>query len=188
MVVLFLIIINVVIFFVPFLINFGGRYGDSFLNFVSLGWKSNPDILDGEYYRLLTSNFLHGGLTHLLLNMLSLYNIGPSVLAMYNSSNLLFLLTYLFSGICGSLFSFYFNPAAPSLGASGAIMGLVGAYLAFAILAKNGSALQIVILNIVIIFALGLSDSRIDNYGHLGGLICGFVLFFIFYYFRLIPA
>ena len=135
---------------------------------------------------LLTSNFLHGGVTHLLLNMISLFNVGPSILAIYNS-NLLFLLIYLLSGITGSLFSYLFNSGVPSLGASGAIMGLVGALLAYSILARDYSALQIILLNIVIIFGIGLSDSRIDNYGHLGGLICGFCLGAIFIIFKLIP-
>jgi rhomboid protease GluP len=187
MVVLILIFINVAVFILPFVVNFTGASSDSFLNYISLGWKSNPEIRDGEYYRLLTSNFLHAGVTHLLLNMLSLYNVGPSVLAIYNS-NLLFLIIYLVSGITGSLFSFFFNPGVPSLGASGAIMGLVGALLAYAILFKDYSTLQIILINIVIIFGLGLSDSRIDNYGHLGGLICGFLLGAFFIVFKLIPT
>ncbi len=175
MVFLILIIINIVVFAIPFVFNFG-RFGrDSFTSFISLGWKSNPDIISGDYYRFLTSTFLHGSFLHLLFNMISLYNVGPVVLLIYRDS-FKFLLIYIVSGIVGSLFSFLFNPNVPSLGASGSIMGLVGAVLAYAIITRDYSTLGSVMINILFIFGIGLSDPRIDNFGHLGGLVGGFIL------------
>ncbi|MEM1312414.1 MAG: rhomboid family intramembrane serine protease [Patescibacteria group bacterium] len=186
MLVILLIAINVVVFVIPYVINFGGRYGNSFLNFVSLGWKSNPQIADGELYRLLTSNFLHGSVTHLVLNMLALYNLGFSVLRVYGGNNLLFILTYIFSSICGSIFSFIFNPQNPSLGASGAIMGLIGSLMSYAIIYRNGALFQDIVINLVIIGVIGVTVSRIDNFGHIGGFLCGFVMYFVLHYLNFI--
>ncbi len=168
-----LIVTNVFVYFLPSLVNFNGPYPTSFQNFLSLGWKENAEIRDGEYYRLFTSNFLHANLTHLFVNMFSLYNVGPVVNTVYG--NLGFALIYFLSGIGSSFASFQFNPT-PSVGASGAIFGLVGALLAYSIIEGNTQLLTNILVIIAINAAIGFFSPQIDNIGHLGGLVCGFVL------------
>lgn len=168
-----LIIVNIIIFFIPTLVNFNGPSLNSFQNFLMLGWKDNSAIRDGEYYRLFTSNFLHADMTHLFVNMFSLYNVGPSVTFIFG--NLGFSLIYFLSGIGSSLSSFFFN-GNPSVGASGAIFGLVGALLAFAIFNGDGSLFANILIVIAINVAIAFFSPRIDNWGHLGGLVCGFVI------------
>jgi membrane associated rhomboid family serine protease len=93
------------------------------------GAKLSGPILRGEQlYRLITPIFLHGGLTHLAINTASLLNIGPQVESIMGKNR--FLATYLASGAFGNYVSSLFSPN-PSVGASGAIFGLVGAYYTF---------------------------------------------------------
>mmetsp|Transcript_32820 Transcript_32820/g.128899 ORF Transcript_32820/g.128899 Transcript_32820/m.128899 type:complete len:188 (+) Transcript_32820:358-921(+) len=141
-----------------------------------MGAKVNRAIAEGQFYRLLTSMFLHGSLGHLLVNSLSTYSIGPSVESWFGKKR--FIALYLFSGFCGNLMSFYFLPQ-PSIGASGAVFGLLGA-LAFFLLRHRGLIrgsernLTRFAYVIAINFAMGLSpNSQIDNFGHLGGLLGG---------------
>ncbi|NJL96825.1 rhomboid family intramembrane serine protease [Candidatus Gracilibacteria bacterium] len=172
-----IIALNSLIFALPFVINFsesGG--GNSFLYFLSLGWKSNPDIADGEYYRLLTASFLHGGVFHLLVNMYSLWQVGPIVLRLFNPLG--FSLVYLGSGVAGNLFSYWFN-VRPSVGASGAIMGLLGSLVAVGLRTGNFGIISSVFLNLVIIALYGLSTDVIDNWGHLGGFVGGVLVAFL---------
>jgi membrane associated rhomboid family serine protease len=93
------------------------------------GAKLSGPILRGEQlYRLITPIFLHGGLSHLAINTASLLNIGPQVESIMGKNR--FLATYLASGAFGNYVSSLFSPN-PSVGASGAIFGLVGAYYTF---------------------------------------------------------
>lgn len=172
-----LILVNIIVFLLPNFISFGGNGFDNFTRFLSLGWKSNSDIRDGEYYRLLTSNFLHADVIHLFFNMFSLYQVGPAVAQIFGSTG--FSVIYLSSGITGSLFSFFFNPLRPSVGASGAIFGLVGALLAYSLVTGNMGLLGNIILIIIINGAYGLQNGQIDNWGHLGGLVAGTVVAFL---------
>lgn len=169
-----LIVINVVVFAIPYLVRVEGSYADSVVNFLMLGWKDNSLIRDGEYYRLLTSGFLHGSLTHLFFNMFSLWNIGG---VMFRSglptfSPLQFLLIYFLSLLGGSLFSFWFNPY-PSVGASGAILGLLGALFTLSIVRGYSGLFSNIVGNIAILAILGFTVGRIDNWGHLGGFLTG---------------
>jgi len=93
------------------------------------GAKISEQILNGrQLYRLITPVFLHGGLSHLAINTASLINIGPQLESVMGKNR--FLATYLVSGAVGNLVSSVFSPN-PSVGASGAIFGLVGAYYTF---------------------------------------------------------
>ncbi|TCO73624.1 rhomboid family protein [Marinisporobacter balticus] len=141
---------------------------------IQFGAKYNPLIADGQYFRLITSMFIHIGVLHLLLNTYALKILGKDVEFMYGS--LKFILIYLLAGIFGSLASFLFSNAV-SAGASGAIFGLMGAYLYFGIRkptifsSRYGmNIITMLILNIV----FGLTNSNIDNFAHLGGLMGGF--------------
>jgi rhomboid protease GluP len=144
-----------------------------------LGWKDNLMIFLGhEYWRLLTAIFLHGGIVHLLMNGFSLYVVGPDTERVYGT--LRFVGVYLLSGLAGSVLSYTFSPN-PSVGASGAIFGLVGALIVFfyttrQILGEFGRAqLQglgaILLINLV----FGFTTPGIDNLGHIGGLIGGLI-------------
>ena len=142
----------------------------------SFGIMDGDLIKKGEYFRLLSPVFLHGGIIHLFINCYSLMAIGPICEKMYG--NLKFLIIYLLSGIGGFIFSFALTKSL-SLGASGAIFGIVGALLYFgvqkpvAFKAMFGTFLiGVTILNL----AFGFCVDDIDNFGHIGGLIAGFLL------------
>jgi membrane associated rhomboid family serine protease len=143
----------------------------------SLGWKISDRILRGEQlYRTVTPIFLHGGILHLATNMISLQRVGNDVEKLFGPSR--YLATYIVSGICGNLLSAWRSPN-PSLGASGAVFGVVGAYFVFLnrnewLLGEAGQAItnsigQTMISNIF----LGMVIPQIDQWGHLGGAVGG---------------
>jgi Uncharacterized membrane protein (homolog of Drosophila rhomboid) len=166
-----LIVVNILVFSLPYVVNFQGPF-DSFTNFLMLGWKDNAAIREGEYYRLVTSNFLHADITHLMVNMLSLYNVGPYVNSIFG--NLGFLLIFFASGIGSSFTSFWFNQN-PSVGASGAIFGLVGSLCAVAIATNNFALLANIGIVILINASIGFLTPNIDNWGHFGGFVIGLI-------------
>lgn len=178
--ILILIGFNIFIFFLPYIKQFGDGFMSSNDYFMTLGWKDNAAIKNGEYYRLLTSSFIHSGGMHLFFNMYSLFLVGPFVLHGYGA--LPFLLIYLLSAVGGSLVSFFFNPN-PSVGASGSLFGLIGSILVFAVSNQQLSILAniffIIVLNVVIGF---LPGSRIDNWGHLGGFLTGSLVALLYWF------
>lgn len=130
--------------------------------------------LDGEYYRLLTSAFLHAGTLHLLANMFALSQVGPVLEAALGRVR--FLALYLISALGGSAMSMVLSePTSFGVGASGAIFGLFGAF--YVVLRKQGrdtsSITMLLLINSVIGFLPGLN---IDWRAHLGGLITGAVV------------
>ncbi|WNS74294.1 rhomboid family intramembrane serine protease [Bacillus sp. DTU_2020_1000418_1_SI_GHA_SEK_038] len=151
----------------------GGSTNTSTL--IEYGAKFNPLILEGEWWRFFTPIFLHIGLLHLLMNTLALYYLGTTVERIYG--NVRFLFIYLLAGFFGSLLSFIFSPNL-SAGASGAIFGCFGALLYFGVIYpklffRTMGLNIIVILGINLVF--GFTMPSIDNAGHIGGLIGGFV-------------
>lgn len=141
-----------------------------------------------QYYRLFTCMFLHAGIIHLACNMYSLYFMGNLIEKIYGKIQ--FLIIYIISGIGCSLLSLAFldNMFTVSVGASGAIFGLFGAFLFFAI--KERNRLSKAVINniafvIIINLVLGASSARIDNYGHIGGLVTGIILSVMVYYYNL---
>ncbi|MBP1744795.1 MAG: conserved rane protein (rhomboid family), partial [Firmicutes bacterium] len=140
---------------------------------VFLGAKVNSLIAAGEIWRLATCMFLHGGIFHLALNMYSLYAVGPVIENFFGKKK--YTAIYFISGICSSLLSFYMTPEI-SIGASGAIFGVLGACLVFAVKMKNRIGKDFMINVIAVIginLFLGFSVSMVDNFGHIGGLIGG---------------
>lgn len=141
------------------------------------GAKINQFILQGEFWRFLTPAFLHGSIIHLSFNMYAIYSIGPSLERKYGSTS--FILLYIIGAIFGNVVSFLFSPNV-SLGASTAIFGLIAAQGVY--IYKNryllGSAAKPLLTNVLFMIAvnlfLGLSPG-IDNWGHLGGLVGGFL-------------
>lgn len=142
------------------------------------GAKINLLILEGQYWRFITPTLLHGSVLHLGFNMYALYVLGIGLERFYGHGR--FLGLYFIAGFAGNVMSFLFTPA-PSLGASTAIFGLIGAQGVFLyqnreIFGKPGQrALMNLVLIAVINLVFGLSPG-IDNWGHIGGLIAG-VLF-----------
>jgi len=132
-----------------------------------------------EWYRLITAMFLHGGLIHIGFNMMALMQLGPALEELYGSSRYFFL--YIFTGAFGFLVSSFIGNN--SLGASGGLLGLVGAMLA--ITSKRGGAYMRelrsrLVSNVVILFVLGFMGMGMDNWAHGGGLAAGFALGKIF--------
>lgn len=147
--------------------------------------KINELIRDGEYYRLLTSMFLHLNITHLLFNGYALYVIGRDVELLFGTVR--FALIYFLGGLSGALASFVFT-SAPSVGASGAIFAIFGAEMVYFYQHRelHGAAGRAHLQQLIFIMALnlglgffsttGAANFRIDNAGHIGGLIGGVVL------------
>ncbi|MCU1239888.1 MAG: hypothetical protein JWO71_614 [Candidatus Acidoferrum typicum] len=132
-----------------------------------------------QWYRVITAMFLHGGLIHIGFNMMSLMQLGPALEELYGSARYFFL--YIFTGAFGFLVSSFIGHY--SLGASGGLLGLVGAMLA--ITTKRGGSYMRelrsrLISSIVILFVLGWMGMGIDNWAHGAGLAAGFVLGKIF--------
>jgi membrane associated rhomboid family serine protease len=126
-------------------------------------------IADGEYYRLLTSMFLHYGLLHLALNMWALWVLGRELESSLGPGR--FLTLYLLSGLGGSVAAYVFAPEAMSAGASGAIYGLFAAlFVVFRRLNRDTSAI-ITVLVINLIFSLSVRSISLE--AHLGGLVTG---------------
>lgn len=167
--------INVFMYLITALLS--GNIIDSNVNvLVFLGAKVNQLIERGEYYRLVTCTFLHGGIVHLGFNMYALYTLGPSIENIYGKWR--YILIYFISGIASSILS-YFLSESISIGASGAIFGLLGAYLIIAFKLKNQVGKKFVSNIISVIFVnliIGFSIANVDNFGHIGGLIGGIII------------
>jgi len=127
-------------------------------------------VAEGEYWRLLTAAFLHGGILHLALNMYAIYLFGPPLEAALGRVR--FVAVYLISALGGSAFSYAFNdPRQPSLGASGAVFGLLGAF--FFVNRRLGRESTGLLVLLAINFAFGFIAPNIDWRAHLGGMIAG---------------
>jgi len=181
-----ILIANVIMFAATLLIGFAKGQGQGFGILFSvngealyrLGWAIPFRYADFNWYRLLTSTYLHGGLIHIGFNMMVLLDIGPVVEEVYGSARYFFF--YTICGISGSLLSARFS-SAPAVGASGAILGLVGVLIAITYRRSGAQIQQLrgrLISWVVTIFAIGLffSGLRTDNWGHFGGLAAGFLL------------
>jgi rhomboid protease GluP len=144
---------------------------------IVLGAKANDAIRAGQLWRFFTPMLLHGSLLHIGFNMYALYIFGIGLERRYGHGR--FLMLYILGGFAGSVFSFLFS-SANSIGASGAIFGLIGAEGIFLFQnrklfgAQVRGALNNVIFVVAINLFLGLQPG-IDNWGHMGGLLGGLV-------------
>lgn len=178
---LFIIIINVLVYLLSaFFSNdiFNINYQVLFL----LGGNYAPSVICGQYFRLFTCMFLHGGIVHIACNMYSLFIIGPQIEKIYGK--LSYVVIYFCAGILASIVSCVASPSTLSVGASGAIFGLIGALLAFACSERKrinkeyiSGLIQVLIINLLI----GFSIKNIDNSAHIGGAISGFIIGYIIY-------
>jgi rhomboid protease GluP len=140
--------------------------------------KSKPDILAGQFWRIISPMFVHVGITHIFVNMYSLYVIGPPVERFFGTVR--FLVIYFLSGIGGVALSLAFSPS-PSAGASGAIFGLLGALGAFLFIHRGlfgrmgQQQLRQIVVVAVLNLVIGLAPG-IDQWGHFGGFVTGIAL------------
>ena len=142
---------------------------------IQLGAKWNEGISNKEYWRFITSSFLHGNLIHLFLNQTALYVFGKEAESIYGPFRFLFI--FLFSSWCATLSSYIFSLNI-SIGASGAVFGLIGSLAGFYFLQKkklSGAELKFKTMYTLVIINLifGLVYPRVDNYAHIGGLLAG---------------
>lgn len=170
----FIVVLNIIFYIITAILS-KNIFSSDINVLVYMGAKVNQLISYGQYYRLILCMFLHGGIIHLGLNMYALVAIGPLVEKIYGKLKYIFI--YFFSGIIASVFSYIFSPSI-SIGASGAIFGLFGATLIFALKMKNRinkefiySIFSVIAVNLI----LGFSVANVDNFGHVGGLLGGIV-------------
>jgi len=144
------------------------------------GGKFRANILGGEWWRLVTAGFLHGGLIHIAMNCWVLYDLGPQVDEVYGTSR--FLTIYLLSSAGGFAASTFWS-AAPSIGASAALFGLIGAMIALGVRSQTsiGAAIRGMYIRWAIyglLFGL-LPYFHVDNAAHVGGLVTGFLIAYV---------
>ena len=162
-----LIAINVIMYFVPLVFGKNNMFIETFC-------IHGPSIRSGQYYRLLTGIFLHGSIIHLGCNCYALYVIGTQIESFLG--RIKYLVIYFISGLVGGLFSMIFNGATGSIGASGAIFGLMGAlaYFGYYYRVYFGNILKTQIIPLILLnLGLGFVLGGIDNFAHIGGLIGG---------------
>lgn len=153
-----------------------GSLADVPTNVLALLGANNIYFLkSGEIWRLLSYMFLHGSLIHLLVNMYSLYLIGTQIENYYGKTK--YIIIYIISGICGGLLSAVgIGANAISVGASGAIFGLLGAlaYFGYHYRLYLGNVLKTQIIPVIAInLLIGVMLTGIDNFCHIGGLVGG---------------
>jgi rhomboid protease GluP len=143
----------------------------------AMRWGGNyaEAVTQGEYWRLWTSNYLHYGILHLAVNMLSLNNIGRMLERFIGKWR--FAMLYTVTGIFASAVSIWWNQNSVGVGASGAILGIVGVLAALCTTnliekAARVQMLKSIGISILLMLAIGL-NAGIDNAAHLGGLLAG---------------
>ena len=175
-----IIVLNVLVFLYTDL--FAYSQNDAIVNAVALSWYA---VLEqGQWYRLLTCMFLHSNLEHIFNNMLILGYVGSCLEEKIGSIR--YGILYLASGIlagCASMgYNMLQNDNVVSIGASGAIFGVIGAML-FVVLARRNEEVRYSVRQIAVMAALslygGLTSQGVDNAAHFGGFIAGFILAWI---------
>lgn len=173
-----LLVVNILVFLADNVLAYTGNGYQGIGLLTLLGAKSNPEIIAGQYWRFITPMFLHGGILHIGFNSYFLYIVGRQIEQAYG--HLRFLALYFVSGVAGALASFVFSPDALSIGASGALFGIIGAWIPLLyrnkdVLANTQRQIRNIVQVIAINLLIGLSPG-IDNWAHLGGLTAGLLL------------
>uniref|UniRef100_A0A7S0ES09 rhomboid protease n=1 Tax=Hanusia phi TaxID=3032 RepID=A0A7S0ES09_9CRYP len=156
--------------------------GPSSEAFLELGAKYTPYILNGQAWRLVVPIFLHAGVVHILANMYAQVVVGFSSETSWGSPTIAVI--YFVSGLAGNIVSAYFSPAILSVGASGAILGVIGAEVAQMIATWQRtqyhlrmSKAKYLFVSLVILIIIGVIEhTNIDNLCHAGGFGCGFCM------------
>lgn len=165
-----LIVINIFLYVFPIVYN---KQLDIFSRFCLYA----PYVRNGEYYRLITCAFFHANIWHLLCNVYALYIMGSQLESFIGKIK--YIIVYFFSVLTASLMSMVFLKDGISVGASGALFGIMGAILYFGYHYRvylgnviKTSIIPLIVLNLV----LGFTIDGIDNFAHIGGLIGGFLI------------
>jgi rhomboid protease GluP len=148
-------------------------------------WGGNlgPAVMDGQWWRLLTYMFLHGGALHLLGNTFALLYIGMFLEPLLGRFR--FASAYLLTGICAGLLSMLLHDNTVSVGASGAIFGMYGVFLSVLTTSHIQKTMRKTMLRSILFFVvfnlmMGLQGNT-DNAAHIGGLLSGFIVGFVYY-------
>jgi rhomboid protease GluP len=173
--------INVAVFVAMTLAGVSMLDNPSGQDLVRWGANFGPLTVGGQWWRLLTSVFIHGGLLHIAFNMWCLWDLGRLAESVYGHWT--FAAVYLISGLSASLASVVWNPVVLSVGASGAIFGIAGALIASFYLGEFSlpRAAMTGMLRSVVLFVgynlfFGAVIARTDNAAHIGGLVMGLLL------------
>ncbi|KGR75507.1 rhomboid family intramembrane serine protease [Ureibacillus sinduriensis] len=165
-----IIAINFIVFIITMLPNIGDEifYSGASVNYL---------IGDGQWWRIITSLFLHAGFMHVLFNMFSLFLFGPELEKI--AGKMRFLTIYFLAGIFGNMATFVLQDGLyASVGASGAIYGIFGAFAALVYYTRRTmpQLKQVIMPLIIISVIITFISPNINVTGHLGGLITGFLL------------
>ena len=164
-----LIILNVLVFVFMLL---SGDLGDCSSLTCQLMAQTGEAVLQGEYWQLLTSMFVHFGFLHIIFNMFALYYFGRLNETYFSSRS--YLVIYLASGFLGNVVSLFMLPAATlSGGASGAIFGLVGSYVAIARKARHMGVALLYALMMLVYSGIGFGGMDVNNFAHVFGFVGG---------------
>lgn len=176
-----LIDLNILVFIV--MIASGvGIMSPSTLSLLKWGADFGPLTLTGDWWRAVTCNFIHIGAFHLLMNMYAFMYVGLLLEDLIGSRRMF--MSYLLTGLCSAVFSLYMHGETISTGASGAIFGLYGIFLAFLFFHRIAKEQRKALLTSILIFVgynlvYGMK-AGIDNAAHIGGLLSGFLLGIIY--------
>jgi len=165
-----------------FLVEISQAGGATNRHLLDMGALFPPAVAQGEYWRLVTVMFLHANVIHIGLNMWALYILGPPVENWYGEWR--FLAIYLVSGFLGGVASYAFGPLIEiGVGASGAIFGLMGAWLIYNFRRRDNPlsysnmrvAIMLIVINLIFSFSIAGIDWRAHVGGLLGGIAAGYV-------------
>jgi rhomboid protease GluP len=153
------------------LIYFGANWiGDRFI----------PGLHDGQWWRLVTAGFLHGGIIHIGMNCWVLFDLGAQVEEVYGAARMM--VAYFVATVCGFYVSAFVGHQPLSVGASAGLMGLIGAMIAFGVQHRSGIGREIRTMYVrwaIYILAMGLVMRMTDNWAHVGGLAGGFAVAYV---------
>lgn len=170
-----IIAINLIVFIITLIPGIGK-------DILYAGMSVNAFIAAGEWWRVITSMFLHSGFAHVLFNMFSLFLFGPELEKI--AGKMRFLTIYFLAGIFGVAATFLTqDPYYASVGASGAIYGIFGAFAALVYYTRNAfpQLKQIILPIIVISVIMTFLTPNVNYMAHLGGLATGFILGFVYF-------
>jgi len=178
-----IVVVNVIYFF---LVDLNGSVGNT-ENMIRWGAMFEPYVLERhEYWRMLTSVFMHFSISHIMNNMIVLCVLGDNLERALG--HVKYLIFYLLCGIGANAVSMYVNAGAGRVtvgaGASGAIFGVIGG-LIWAVIRNRGRLEDLTMRQLMVTAAFslyfGFTSTGVDNAAHVGGLLIGFMLSLLFY-------
>lgn len=165
-----LIVVNIAFYIYTSVV--GGDFVETSNSMIGQYGQNTFLVFRGEYYRLISSMFVHASIAHLAGNMLFLLVFGLRAEEMFSLPE--YLLVYFLGGLAGNLISLWLLPSSFSVGASGAIFGMFGAVAVYARRSVNQSIVGALIYGFFLLFIS--SGQGVNVFAHLGGLVCGLVM------------